>query len=324
MNKVVKVAKGKAQKVVMNKYRALKGSATSMGVNDVVVVKQDDESLKASPLQVYLKVNADMKPAIATQETKVSKIQIRGTEMVDCMDIECKDLQSEETEHTCELTSDQLNLMKLASGRNSAFFIIEELKVRIPFSIYLFEQKDRLIVTDIDGTITKSDTKGFFGGNLGLKVHHENVIEFFDKASKNGYKVIYLTARPVAYQSLTRKYLFESLKDDYLNNWRCPENPVFCLPGDIADAALGDSSKGASGKTTTLTNVLNLFKNPFGVIVGAYGNNNSDSEAYKNVGIPTNMTFLIDKASRMVNLATQEETSYKMHALNIDTMYPKY
>ena len=200
--------------------------------------------------------------------------------------------------------------------------IIEEMNIRIRFFIYLFDQKDKLVVTDIDGTITKSDTRGFFGGNLGYSVHHASVNEFFDKVYSNGYKVMYLTARPIAYQSLTRTYLFESLSCKDPNNWKLPKNPVFCLPGNTADAALGDSSKGAEGKTTSLKNVLGLFKEPGNVIVGAYGNNNSDSEAYKNVGVPLSMTYLIDKQSKMVNLETKQETSFKAQATEINTLYP--
>ena len=307
----------------MNKYRALKGSVTSTGANDLVVVKQEDGTFKATPMQVYLRVTDGMQPVIAKQTLIVSKIQVGDTESVVCMEIDCNDLKFEETEHSCELSSEQIYELKLEHGINASVFLIEELNVRIPFYIYLFDLKDKLIVTDIDGTITQSDTIGFFGGNLGLKVHHQDVNEFFHKAYDNGYKMIYLTARPIAYQSLTRKYLFESLTASDLSHWCLPKNPVFCLPGDVADAALGDSSKGAEGKTTSLTNVLNLFMESSNVIVGAYGNNNSDSEAYKNVGIPLNKTFLIDKCSKMINLDTKEETSYKSQALEIDILYPK-
>ena len=106
--------------------------------------------------------------------------------------------------------------------------------------------------------------------------------------------------------------------------WKLPKNPVFCLPGKAADAALGDSSKGAEGKTTSLQNVLSLFKEPGNVIVGAYGNNNSDSEAYKNVGVPLNLIYLINKQSKMVNLETKQETSFKAQATEINSLYPKY
>ena len=80
--------------------------------------------------------------------------------------------------------------------------------------IYLLDHYDKLVITDIGGTITKTNTVGFFGGNWGFKVHHKQVNKFFDGLYKNGYKIIYLTARPISFQTLTRKYLFETLKDN--------------------------------------------------------------------------------------------------------------
>ena len=322
---MIKRINGNIKQCVLPQFLALKGYETNIGVNDVVVLKQDDGSLKASPLQIYFKVTSNIRSAIVTQKPKVCKIQIRENEFIECMNIDCSDLQCEETEHTCKLSNEQLHEMKLDAGINPAFFIIEEINVRIPFFIYQFDQGDKLIVTDIDGTITKSDGRGFFGGNLGCKVHHESVHEFFQKAHENGYKIIYLTARPIKYHALTRKYLFETLKDSDVDIWRLPQNPVFCLSTDIAEAILRDSALGASGKTTPLTNLLSLFKETSStVVVGAYGNNDSDSEAYKNVGIPISNTFMIDTNSRIVNLATQEETSFKLQASEIDTLYPKY
>ena len=316
--------KGKVKKCLLSTFLCIKGDDTSVGVNDVVVVQQEDGSFKASPLQVYLKITSSIRPAISTSTTKALKIQIKEGVFIDCMNIDCNDLQSKETEHTCELSNKQLNEMELDSGINPAFLIIEDLNVRIPFFIYLFNQTDKIIVTDIDGTITQSDGKGFFCGPLGCKVHHKSVNEFHYKAYDNGYKILYLTARPIAYQYTTRKYLFEILKDNETDHWRLPQNPVFCLPGEIADAALWDSTQGASGKTTALSNVLNLFKDEFRVVAGAYGNNNSDSDAYNNVGIPLEKTFIIDKNSKIVNLLSKEETSYKVQASDIDTLYPKY
>ena len=321
--KQLKAVRGRTQQLAMNKYRAMKGDATRLGVNDIVVLAQEDGSLKASPLQVYIRITTQMRPTI-TSKPLMSKIQVGANVIVDGMEIECKNMQEGENEHTCEFSSAQLKAMNFEPGINPSFFIIEEMNIRIRFFIYLFDQKDKLVVTDIDGTITKTDTRGFFGGNLGYSVHHASVNEFFDKVYSNGYKVMYLTARPIAYQSLTRKYLFESLSCKDPNNWKLPKNPVFCLPGNAADAALGDSSKGAEGKTTSLKNVLGLFKETGNVIVGAYGNNNSDSEAYKNVGVPLNMTYLIDKQSKMVNLETKQETSFKAQATEINTLYPKY
>ena len=54
--KQLKAVRGRSQQLAMNKYRAMKGDATRLGVNDIVVLTQEDGSLKASPLQVYIRI----------------------------------------------------------------------------------------------------------------------------------------------------------------------------------------------------------------------------------------------------------------------------
>ena len=306
----------KIRKFVYEKHKA------STGCNDVVVVKQDNGSLKASPLQVHIRVTSSIQNITATKQPKLSRIRVRDNG-VDCVTLECSDWALGDVELTNQLSSNELSELKLEEGTNQTFFMIEELNVCIQFFIFLFHPNEKLVVTDIDGTITKSDTIGFFGGNLGFKVHHENVNKFFHRIHENGYKIIYMTARPIAFQTLTRKYLFETLKDNNSNYWHLPLNPVLCLPGEIADAALEDASSCEDGKTSSLSNVLNLFPDSLSVIVSAFGNNASDSAAYKNVGVPLNITYLIDKQSKIRNVGTNEEVSYTILASQIDTLFPQ-
>ena len=70
-------------------------------------------------------------------------------------------------------------------------------------------QQERLVVTDIDGTITTSDVQGFVLPQVGVDAHHEDVIEFFSRVGHNGYQVVYLSARAMALAKNTREYLFE-------------------------------------------------------------------------------------------------------------------
>ena len=93
-----------------------------------------------------------------------------------------------------------------------------ELDIKLEFSVFLFNWSDKLVVTDIDGTITQSDIKvtvtfpkpklhplqipntiGKVARNvlprLGITAHHVGVVELFHKLHECGYKIIYLTAR---------------------------------------------------------------------------------------------------------------------------------
>ena len=94
-------------------------------------------------------------------------------------------------------------------GRNLARYFVPKLDVEIKFSLFLYGQSERLVITDVDGTITTSDTKGFIYAQLGIKVEHKGVVRLLHALNERGYTVIYLTARSMGLDHMTRKYLFE-------------------------------------------------------------------------------------------------------------------
>jgi phosphatidate phosphatase PAH1 len=49
--------------------------------------------------------------------------------------------------------------------------VVGSLNVEVPFSVFFFGQGSRLVVTDIDGTITESDVKGVVYPQLGMEAH---------------------------------------------------------------------------------------------------------------------------------------------------------
>jgi len=57
----------------------------------------------------------------------------------------------------------------------------------------------KLVVSDIDGTITRSDLGGILLPRLINKVDwaHAGVAKLFTTIHQNGYQFIYLTSRPV-------------------------------------------------------------------------------------------------------------------------------
>ena len=196
--------------------------------------------------------------------------------------------------------------------------------MRIEFSTYVYTEEDKIVVSDIDGTITKSDTKGFFGGALGYNVHHEGVNMFLRGLNENGYKTIYLTARSMRYMSYTKNYLFEKITVNDVDGVSPPRNPILCIHHDLALGALGDESKSVLGKSSCLNNVVSLFTDSSAVFVGAYGNKSSDTEAYTNVGIPLSKIFIINKQSKIMNAEFEGETTYKQQGEDLNTLFPKF
>ena len=328
---LAKSIKIKVKKFALNSLLSIAGYDISTGANDVIIVKQKDGSIKASPIQVYIKVTSQMRNAASsTKQGVMSKIQIGENNLLEYKYIQSSDLEHDETVLSFDISENVQHLQTLdiqdinfGNEINQSYFIVDELNIRIPLSVYVFGQDDKIIVSDIDGTITKSDTRGFFGGALGCKVHHENVDEFLRGLNENGYKIIYLTARNLRYMSYTKNYLFEKIAVNNVNGVGLPKYPVLCIPQEFAVAALADESQAVLGKSSSLNNVLSLFENPSDMFVGAYGNKNSDAEAYKNVGISLNKTFIINKQSEITNVLSDEKTTFQLQIEDLNNLFPK-
>ena len=93
-------------------------------------------------------------------------------------------------------------------GGNLALYRVPNLNLEIRFLIYLYEQHDSLVVTDIDGTITQSDVRGQIYPSLGLSIDQPGVVNLYEQIGKRGYKMIYMTARSMGTDQSTREYLF--------------------------------------------------------------------------------------------------------------------
>ena len=85
--------------------------------------------------------------------------------------------------------------LNLKPGVNEARYVCQELEEIIHFSVFLFDESDKFVLSDIDGTITESDIRGHISTFLGITSVHKNVVQLFDQIGQNGYKIIYLTAR---------------------------------------------------------------------------------------------------------------------------------
>ena len=176
-------------------------------------------------------------------------------------------------------------------------------------------------MTDIDGTITESDIKGHVFPIFGFSAHHDHVVEMFHKIGDNGYNVVYLTARSIASDIDTREYLFEDLQDQ--NGYSLPKGPVFLSPKTFAEALVDALSNPSPVKTATTKAFLDLFDIKENVVLGAYGNKNSDTQAYMDAGISTNIIYLINTDSVIRRVSDNKRTSYFEHASKVNQKYPK-
>lgn len=95
--------------------------------------------------------------------------------------------------HPQKLTDKQIRKMNLTFGKNVISYGFAEAFLKA--EIYLFSDNDKLIVSDVDGTVTKNDLGGHFHNFCGNDYLHEGYAELCKKIDKNGYKIVWLTMR---------------------------------------------------------------------------------------------------------------------------------
>lgn len=63
------------------------------------------------------------------------------------------------------------------------------------------------MVSDIDGTITRSDVMGQLLPIVGKDWSHSGVVGLYNSVIANGYKVLYLSSRAIGQADITKNYL---------------------------------------------------------------------------------------------------------------------
>jgi phosphatidate phosphatase LPIN len=61
--------------------------------------------------------------------------------------------------------------------------------------IYLLRWDTRLVVSDVDGTITRSDLLGHVLPTLGVDWSHPGITQLFHNIDSNGYQIMFLSSR---------------------------------------------------------------------------------------------------------------------------------
>ena len=206
---------------------------------------------------------------------------------------------------TRRLSSDQLAKLKLKRGSNEVEFSVTTAfqgTTRCRCHIYLWHHSDKVVISDIDGTITKSDVLGHLLPVIGRDWAQSGVAQLYTKIRNNGYQIMYLSARAIGQASITKDYL-QSLKQ---GDVCLPEGPLFLNPDSLIHAFKREviDRNPEEFKIRCLKDIQSLFqdKNPF---FAGYGNRANDAYAYRAVGIPVSRIFTINPAGELKHELTQ-------------------
>jgi phosphatidate phosphatase LPIN len=235
---------------------------------------------------------------------------------------------------TLRLTSDQLKAMDLKSGGNEMQFSVN--RATCGATLWYWKHDVPIVISDIDGTITKSDVLGHVLTSIGRDWTHQGVAKLYTEISANGYNFMYLTSRSVGQADRTRGYIDGVVQDGY----KLPKGPIILSP-DQTIAALRREvylRKPEVFKMACLRDIMNLFAGhggtndttasaaqgltqlPAGMAPGrgkggspfyaGFGNRLTDALSYRSVNIPSTRIFTINSNSE-VSLDLLSLNTYK-------------
>ncbi|KMU72116.1 nuclear elongation and deformation protein 1 [Coccidioides immitis RMSCC 3703] len=191
---------------------------------------------------------------------------------------------------TLRLTSDQLRALNLKPGANPMSFTVN--RATCPATMYLWNYKTPIVISDIDGTITKSDALGHVLNMIGRDWTHIGVAKLYTDIVNNGYNIMYLTSRSTGQADSTRTYLNGIVQEGY----KLPKGPVIMSP-DRTIAALRREiylRKPEVFKMACLRDILSLFKGRQNPFYAGFGNRLTDALSYRSVNIPSTRIFTIN------------------------------
>jgi len=299
--------------------------ALANGANDVIVVRRASGELQSTAWQGQIgKLNS----VFQSREGRDVAIFVGSVPARQMMTVTQSGSLKFKEGSPHSMSSEDLEELNLKVGVNPAKYVCVQLDEVIEFNIFLYSEKDKIVITDFDGTITESDLRGHISSFLGTTNQHKGVVELFDRVHRRGYKLVYLTARSMAQVEETKKYIFRSLQNQ--QGYSLPMGPVLFNPVTFISGLVTEVVTKAPHvqKIKTIRDLWATFESDNrtdinGVIKAAYGNTDTDTKAYLEAGLRPGSVFIVNKQGVLKNIGTGDVSSYEMQIENIEKLYPQ-
>lgn len=224
---------------------------------------------------------------------------------------------------TLRLTSEQLKNLSLKKGVNTISFSVSSAyqgTATCVAKVFFWDYDIQVVISDIDGTITKSDTMGHLMTMIGKDWTHAGVAQLYTDIANNGYHFMYLTSRAIGQADYTRDYLKKILQGKY----QLPDGPVIMSPDRLFTSLHREviMRKPEMFKMACLRDIQRLFggRDPF---YAGFGNRITDAISYRSVSVPSSRIFTIDAQGDVkLELVTGFKSSYVLLNDLVDQIFP--
>ncbi|XP_055812352.1 phosphatidate phosphatase PAH1-like isoform X1 [Solanum dulcamara] len=217
----------------------------------------------------------------------------------------------------------QIESLKLKEGQNLVTFIFSTRVLgeqKVEAHIYLWKWNTRIVISDVDGTITKSDVLGQFMPLVGKDWTHSGIARLFCAIKENGYQLLFLSARAIVQAYLTKSFLF-NLKQDGKS---LPPGPVVISPDGLFPSLYREVIRRAPHefKIACLEDIKALFPPDYNPFYAGFGNRDTDELSYRKIGIPKGKIFIINpKGEVAINHQIDVKSYTSLHTL-VNDMFP--
>jgi phosphatidate phosphatase PAH1 len=217
------------------------------------------------------------------------------------------------------MTSDELKSLRLQEGLNKVEYVTQTKKKKsLTGRIFFWDENVRIVVSDIDGTLTKSDMKGHLYYFMGKDWSREGVVSLYNEISLRNYKILYVSSRSLSQVGATIGLL--NFVDQ--NGAKLPQGPILLSPDGMFRSIVRELSNYSQNlKETTLFELEQNFpldKKPFWA---GFGNRMGDARAYYNSCIEPGRIFIFDQKTKN---DCQAIKNFNEISLNIDEHFPVY
>ncbi|GAB4833696.1 hypothetical protein Ancab_031943 [Ancistrocladus abbreviatus] len=220
-------------------------------------------------------------------------------------------------------TSEQIASLNLKEGQNMVTFSFSTRVLglqQVDAHIYLWKWNARIVISDVDGTITKSDVLGQFMPLVGRDWTQSGVARLFSAIKENGYQLLFLSARAIVQAYLTRNFLL-NLKQD---GKTLPNGPVVISPDGLFPSLYREVIRRAPHefKIACLEDIKALFPHDYNPFYAGFGNRDTDELSYRKIGIPKGKIFIINpKGEVAINNRNDVKSYTSLHTL-VNDMFP--
>eukprot|EP01041_Mallomonas_annulata_P012901 gene12901-27215_t len=219
-------------------------------------------------------------------------------------------------------SSSILKDMNLNPGRNILTFELISQNIYIESYVWLYKPTSKFVVVDIDGTITRSDVRGYLETVYLDKYTyiHDGIISLLHRIHTNyPLQLVFLTSRPLAHQPQTRSFLNGMSTSTSNSNstsnaphgvtpstdgCHLPQGPLLMNSGSYRQILYQELIAKTSGiyKSNVLGEINKIFRSitadvTLCPLVFGFGNRPTDLYAYSTSGIQSDRIFIIDKRS---------------------------